>query len=145
MDHGGSRAGFALAGRDFRHLPRTALVQHGLPGRRGAGFLFETRVVPPENLRRRLRRLLNVRTRLPGPVHRFPQPPHRPLTLRDVPRLRDVMQTQWNLVAAPPRRSLATNPANREAPQLHQGLARHARHRARRRQSTPIRWRTPPI
>ena len=105
----------ARADRRLRGLSRAPVVQHRLPGGRGARIPLETRVVPPANRRCRLRRLLDVRARLPGPVHRFPQSQDRSLALRDVPRLRDIVQTQRNLAqAGSGSRTVAVSPTPKQ-------------------------------
>jgi ferredoxin len=72
VDHGGSGARPAGDGHAGRSVSRPPVVQYGLPNGRGARFLLQARMVPPANRGFHLRRLFDVRARLPGPVHRFP-------------------------------------------------------------------------
>ena len=79
-----------------RRLSRPPMVQHSLPGRCSPRVFLEICTVPTKNRQFRMRRVLDVRTRLPGPVHRFQEPQNRSFPLHHVPQLCDILQTQRN-------------------------------------------------
>jgi hypothetical protein len=76
-------------------------------------------------------RLLDVRARLPGAVHRLSQSQDRPLALRDVLRLRDILQAQRDITRPQSKKDSphTTTPIASDQPPHVSG---HCRHSSRR-------------